>query len=271
MPDERSTTFATSADGVSGVLATASFVAATSSVPGSSCALATPQGDRVCALLSIPRRCAYRGDVKAFHPHHRCAVLLAAGSLVMAACGSDADNSSNTSGPCAEAPPPQKVTGACEITLSSPPIQVAQQNHVPEGTHVTYCSNPPSSGAHYPEWADFQVFSNPIEEPYLVHSLEHGAVILYWKCTATPCVERPELVTPLREIRDNVPADPMCSGGVRARIIVAPSMTIPSDIAAAAWGATYQAPCVDRPSLEAFIRDHSAKGPENICFAGRTF
>ena len=42
-------------------------------------------------------------------------------------------------------------------------------------------------------------------------------------------------------------------------------------LAAAAWGATYQASCVDRPSLEAFVRDHYAKGPENLCVSGRSF
>ncbi len=74
------------------------------------------------------------------------------------------------------------------------------------------------------------------------------------------------------KVRDNAVADPVCAphGGTK-RIIIAPSKTIPTKVAAAAWGKTYKAACVDMPTLEAFVRDDYAKGPENLCDPGRTF
>jgi hypothetical protein len=42
-------------------------------------------------------------------------------------------------------------------------------------------------------------------------------------------------------------------------------------VAAAEWGKTYTAPCVDVPTLTAFVHDTYGKGPEAICAPGRTF
>jgi len=168
---------------------------------------------------------------------------------------------------CAETPPPDRPAAACDVTIESPPLRVSL--HVPEGTPVAYCSNPPSSGDHYPVWAAFQEYSMAVDWPYLVHSMEHGAVVLLYKCDPPGC---PEIVEQLRNVRDNAAIDPMCiPHGGRNRIIIAPSPTIPTKVAAAAWGKTYKAACVDMPTLEAFVRDNYAKGPENLCDPGRTF
>ena len=181
--------------------------------------------------------------------------------------GPDAGTSGDASAPvCAETPAPEKPSASCEVTIESPPISGNQ--HLSEGTQITYCSNPPSSGPHYPVWAAFQEYSAPVEWPYLVHSLEHGAIVLLYKCEQA-C---PEIVDQLKAVRDNAAADPLCAAyGGGKRIIIAPSTTIATPVAAAAWGKTYQAACVDMPTLEAFARDNYAKGPEDLCIAGRTF
>lgn len=56
------------------------------------------------------------------------------------------------------------------------------RGHVPDGTVVSYNSNPPSSGSHYAEWTRAGVFSRPISDGHLIHSLEHGYVILSYNC-----------------------------------------------------------------------------------------
>jgi hypothetical protein len=201
-----------------------------------------------------------------------CSTALFLSTVASAGCGDENETTAVTpstsdagSNECAPAPPAAKPAASCEVTIESPPVGSA--NHLPEGTQITYCSNPPSSGPHYPVWADFQVYDKPIEWPYLVHSMEHGSVVLLYKCDAPGC---PEIVADLVKVRDNAAADPLCSAGTK-RIIVAPSTTILTKVAAAAWGKTYQADCVDMPTLEAFVRDNYAKGPENICVPGRTF
>src|SRR5262249_13772703 len=123
-------------------------------------------------------------------------------------------------------------------------------------------------GDHYPVWAAFQEFDHPIDWPYLVHSMEHGAVVLLYKCE-TAC---PDVLDVLRKVRESAAADPLCAPfGSDKRIIIAPSTTIETKVAAASWEAIYRAPCADSGTLEAFIRDHYAKGPENFCSPGKSF
>lgn len=190
--------------------------------------------------------------------------------LLVPACGGDDDSDAAVradSGAlvCPAVPAPIHPPASCDVVLSSPPV--TSQNHVPERTAVEYCSNPPSSGDHYPVWADFKEYAAPVEWPYLVHSLEHGAVLLLYKCDPPGC---PDVVEGLRKIKDEAPADPRCDPGTK-RIIIAPSPTIPTKIAAAAWGKTYEAPCLDAPTLSAFVRDNVGKGTEDLCIPGRSF
>ncbi len=165
--------------------------------------------------------------------------------------------------------PPLSITtkpgATCEVTLESFPVGAIQ--HLPEGTAITYCTNPPAGGDHYPVWADFKTYETSIPWPYVVHSLEHGAIVLAYKCDPPGC---PELVAQLAAIRDAAAADPLCDPGIK-RILLMPSATIPSKVAAAAWGHVYRASCVDEPSLSAFIREHYAKTEENFCAAGQSF
>lgn len=149
------------------------------------------------------------------------------------------------------------------MTIETPDLLPAM--HVPEGTVIMYDSNPPSSGPHYPVWANFQEFTTPIDDGYLVHSLEHGAVALLYN-TAQPDVTLAEL----RKIRDAIPTDPVCDADIRVRVIIAPYPKMDVPIAAVAWGWTYRARCVDTPTLLPFAKDHIAQGTENICAAGRT-
>jgi len=68
------------------------------------------------------------------------------------------------------------------------------REHVPAGTKVDYNSNPPTSGKHYADWIRSGVYESPKEDGYLVHSLEHGYVILSYNCERKMTFKRhPEL------------------------------------------------------------------------------
>lgn len=196
------------------------------------------------------------------------------GASVVVACGNTSSDgsSSGTSGTDPvdggkdrRLPAPLHPAASCAVTIDSP--EVLGRAHVPEGTPLTYNSNPPSSGDHYPVWANFQEFTTTPDDGYLVHSLEHGAVELLYNCTGAAC---PPILDALRKIRDAVPTDPICTADVRVRIIIAPYPKLDVPVAASAWGFTYKAACVDVPTLTQFVKDNYGLGPENICAAGRT-
>lgn len=172
-----------------------------------------------------------------------------------------------TAPPSSTPPPPDgEIDASCKVTIDVPSI--VPSTHVPEGTDIAYTSNPPSSGPHYPRWAAFQEFSEPVADGYLVHSMEHGAVVLFYSCDLLPAGTCPSVVAGLRAIRDALPADPICDPSVRVRVIIVPRPKLDVPVAAAAWGWTYRAACLDEPSLAQFVRDHYGKAPENFCAQG---
>jgi hypothetical protein len=157
---------------------------------------------------------------------------------------------------------------ACNVRVAAVPI--VDGTHVADGTAIAYSSNPPSSGSHYGTWANFQELTHPVDDGYLVHSMEHGAVLLLYKCAAAGAA-CDALVSSLRAVRDSIPTDPLCDAAIRVRVILAPRAANDVAVAAAAWGNTYRADCVDAASLASFINDHYAKAPENFCAAGQVF
>jgi len=171
---------------------------------------------------------------------------------------------------------------SCPVEIDSPPLLPGI--HVPVGTDITtWDSNPPSSGEHYPIWAAFQEFSTPVPRGYYVHDLEHGAIVLLYNCSllddagagsdaasdagdaGTAC---DALVAGLRQVVASMPTDPMCDPSIRVRYVLTPDPLIAYPVAAAAWGWTYNASCLDLPTLEAFAHDHYAQAPENECMNG---
>lgn len=167
------------------------------------------------------------------------------------------------------------TAGGCDVLIETPPLLPSP--HVPVGSEILYNSNPPSSGPHFPIWAAFQEFTTPVPRGYYVHDLEHGAVVLLYKCdpastTSPTCTE---IQTALRETMTSLPADPVCTAtngppGPALRVVMTPDPDLDVPIAAAAWGWTYKAKCLDTASLKKFANDHYNQGTENICGNGQT-
>lgn len=194
-----------------------------------------------------------------------------AGALVLACGGSsntDPTPGSADAGPdrMGRLPAPLHPAASCPVTIDTP--ELLPSPHIPEGTPAKYSSNPPSSGPHFPVWATFSEIGVPFDDGYLVHSLEHGAVALLYKCEGAAC---PPILEALRKIRDSLPTDPRCDPAIRVRVVIAPYPKMDVPIAAVAWGWTYKAECVDVPTLTQFAKDNYAHSPEDICAAGRTF
>ncbi len=60
------------------------------------------------------------------------------------------------------------------------------RKHIDVGSAVDYNSNPPTSGPHYLEWIKKGIYDIPQDDRNLVHSLEHGYVIMSYNCDYKP-------------------------------------------------------------------------------------
>lgn len=152
------------------------------------------------------------------------------------------------------------------------PCGAVVTSHVPSGaTHVALCSeltydtDPPSGGDHYPDWAAFTTYDFAVPQGFLVHSLEHGAVVLWYNCPEG-CTDE---VAQAQAFIDALPADPLCAGtSARRRAVLVPSPTLASRWAASSWGWTLTASCFDAAVVADFFTAHYGQGREALCNAG---
>lgn len=65
--------------------------------------------------------------------------------------------------------------------------------HLPDLSGITYNSNPPTSGPHFEVWAKRGIYPYVVSDGYLIHSLEHGYVVISYNCgkKATSSAEMP--------------------------------------------------------------------------------
>jgi hypothetical protein len=190
-------------------------------------------------------------------------------AMAVAACGSS------------EAPiDPGVTTGSYPASAPVGPCYAVVQQHAIEGeTHVPVCSvvdyhtNPPSSGDHYPIWAEYKSYTSPVPLGFLVHNLEHGAIVLTYNCAvgdggqgecATEVAEASQMIAAL-------PSDQECVSlgeGVSRRTVMSPDPDLDVRFAASAWGWTLRADCFDAAAFQAFALAHYKGGPEDLCEDG---
>jgi len=152
----------------------------------------------------------------------------------------------------------------CDVTTGDAPD--GTRNHLTPCDPVTYDTNPPSHGNHYSIWADYRTYTAPVPWGFLVHDLEHGAVVLSYDPADTSI---PDVAAKLQAFVDAYPADPVCmSQPWKDRIIIVPQPTLDVPLAASAWGHVYTATCWDEASLKTFVDLYYAHGPEDLCAGG---
>ena len=168
-----------------------------------------------------------------------CAAVLAA---QMVGCGGGSTSTPST---------PPVDTGSCTMTESA----VANEGwvHVAEGSGVTYRSNPPASGPHYPVWARYQAYTTAVARPYWVHNLEHGAIVLAHRPDASPA-----LISTLTDTFRSLPNDSQC-GHARALLTPDPLLTRPVAVIAANF--VLEGDCVSPARILQFTLAHREPGP----------
>jgi hypothetical protein len=157
--------------------------------------------------------------------------------------------------------------GACELTECDPPLEAGL--HEAPCTPLTFHSNPPTSGTHYGNWAAFEIYDRPVPRGFLLHSLEHSAVVLSYNCEAAVAagLDCEALVTELTDFFETWPADPLCTE-TRHRLLLTPDPELDAVFAASAWGHYVKGDCFDEGVVSDFIDAHYGKNYENFCNPG---
>jgi hypothetical protein len=156
--------------------------------------------------------------------------------------------------------------GECQAVTTT--FQGATREHVAECSGLSYPMSPPVFGEHYPIWAAYRSYDFPIPLGYLVHDLEHGAVVVFYDCPEG-CADE---VSEVEDFIAALPPDPRCTPfGVEHQVILVPRPGLGSRWAASAWGVSISADCFDAALFRDFYDAHLGHGPEDLCNDGTAF
>ncbi len=153
---------------------------------------------------------------------------------------------------------------SCTVYTAREPA--GARDHRQPCSTLEYPLFPPAGGPHYTVWANFVTYDAPVPWGFLVHSLEHGAIVLAYD----PDIAEAALVrSTFEDIATAHGLDPVCRDEEwQNRIIVVPEPSLDWPIAVRAWEQVYDATCLDRASIEAFVAAHYADAPEDLCVPG---
>jgi len=128
------------------------------------------------------------------------------------------------------------------------------RQHVEPGSEIDYARSPPLSGEHWGRAIEAGFYSETPELPRLVHTLEHGGVVIYYD----PADMTPEAEASLRAWANN-------RDGTWASIVVAPNPNEnpKGDYVLTAWTHRLVIDDYDAEAVRAFAAEYLGRGPEN--------
>lgn len=124
------------------------------------------------------------------------------------------------------------------------------RTHIDIGTpHEPYSSDPPTSGPHFEVPATPGFYPDPLPPEQLVHNMEHGQIILWYK---------PDLPSEsITDIEELVSAESQAT-------IASPYANIepPYEVVVTAWRATMSCEKISQAAIDEFRRQFQGKAPE---------
>lgn len=122
------------------------------------------------------------------------------------------------------------------------------REHIADDQHATYQTNPPTSGSHHGQPAEWGVYDKELPDEKLVHNLEHGGIWISYKD-----LNEEELKT-LKKIAKNYPRS----------VIMTPRAKNDTRIALASWGRLLKLDTVDSEQIRSFIKNNRNHSPEPL-------
>lgn len=144
-------------------------------------------------------------------------------------------------------PPAPTSTGAAAPCSNLQVMEDEGRGHLNPGDPIpNYKSVPPTSGTHNPVWYPAGVYDNNSDITQLLHSLEHGYIIMYYNGISQ------EEINQLINIQRS---DPF-------KTIVAPYPNMPYKVALAAWARLQTCEGVNEQAIRSFTAQFRNQGPE---------
>jgi len=163
-----------------------------------------------------------------------------------------ASSAQAVSGPAAVATSTALQAAQCQPDVIPGAIVCPEQprSHLTPGDtrHPPYNSNPPTSGWHWEAHVPTRpVVTQPQPDEVLVHEMEHGAVLLQYRCNNCP-----EIQQRLADLARKYPQSTIAVYNPR----------LPAPIVVTAWRRLMPLEQVDEQRIEQFIQAYGLKGPE---------
>lgn len=124
------------------------------------------------------------------------------------------------------------------------------RDHVPAGTEVATGEPFPLSGPHWPRPLNPGFYDEPQPAGLLIHSLEHGHIVIYYDA-----IDQGALETLRRWTQD--------FDGPWSGVIAVPREGLGDDLVLTAWRHRLDLPRFHAPAAAAFIDAYRGRGPEN--------
>lgn len=139
-------------------------------------------------------------------------------------------------------------------------VPIVGADHIPEGQEASdYTTDPPTSGQHYANEADAGFYDEAPVDERLVHNLEHGYIVVYYKCEG---LNDSECRGMKDDLRSAIGAAGVSDYTRTSKIIVAPRPTMENRITYTSWGRIYQANDFDRDEFVLFVKQNRDNAPE---------
>ena len=140
-------------------------------------------------------------------------------------------------------------TGPSTNPLLGQNVPISGRQHLPDGTKITYDTNPPAEGNHYAKPQDAGAYISPPADGNLVHSLEHGAVILWYN----PKLLSNDQIKQLTDIFNSISL---------SKVIMTPRDSMDVPVAVTSWGRILKLQKIDNKQIKAFFETNYDRGPE---------
>lgn len=170
--------------------------------------------------------------------------------------------------------PPSFLTGNSAAAAATAPYSVPDEghNHVPDGSRTGYKHQPPSSGPHYSSagaprpWAPYR---DPVPAGAFVHNLEHGGVVLVYRCSGSECDDLYKKAQDLfsKLPQHLAPVHPQSSSVQQVRevkFLSTPYQDMTPKIALLAWTEEQELNSIDAKTVLDFYNKFSEHGREDL-------